>query len=120
MASQISGASRTYVVCDADAGHRVLGYYCLASGALAVVDAPGSVRRNMPDPIPMVMLGRLAVAKDWQGQGLGRALLQAAAILGVRGVLVHAISPAAKTFYESHGFQASPAQPLTLVLSLKR
>lgn len=127
MANQVSGASRTYVVIDAGDGERVLGYYCLASGALAVTDAPGSIRRNMPDPIPMVILGRLAVDHTWQGKGLGVALLQdamrrstqAAAILGIRGLLAHAISPQAKTFYEYHGFVASPTQPMTLVLSIK-
>ncbi len=108
MANQASGASRTYVVIDAADGNRVLGYYCLASGALAVTDAPGSIRRNMPDPIPMTILGRLAVDSTWQGKGLGVALLQdavrrsaqAAAILGIRGLLAHAISLQAKTFYE--------------------
>jgi len=123
-ANQISGASRTYVVC---AGKTVAGYYCLASGALALNSAPSSLRRNMPDPIPVAILGRLAVASVWQGQGLGVALLQdavirtaqAANILGIRGLLVHALSMEAKTFYEHHGFIASPTQPMTLILSLK-
>ena len=126
MANQVSGASRTYVVIDATDGQGVLGYYCLASGALAVTDAPGSIRRNMPDPIPMAILGRLAVDSTWQGKGLGVALLQdamgrstqAAVILGIRGLLAHAISLQAKTFYEYHGFIASPTQPMTLVLSI--
>ena len=125
MANQASGASRTYVVTDAE--QRVVGYYSLASGALAVVDAPGTIRRNMPDPIPMAILGRLAVDQAWQGRGLGVALLQdavlraaqAAAIFGVRGVLVHAISTEAKTFFEHYGFQASATQPMTLVLSIR-
>lgn len=122
--NQVSGASRTYVVTD---GRKVVGYYCLASGALALSDAPGSVRRNMPNPLPMVVLGRLAVDKLWQGRGLGAALLQdavlrtiqAGGILGVRGILVHAISNEAKSFYEHHGFTASATQPMTLILSLK-
>ena len=124
MANKLSGASRTYVVSD---GGRVFGYYCLASGALAVIDAPGAIRRNMPDPIPMAILGRLAVDSAWHGKGLGAALLQdavlrtkqAATILGVRGLLAHAISKEAKTFYEYHGFQASRTQPMTLVMSIK-
>ena len=62
LASQVSGAARSYVVCDAGDGQRVVGYYAIASGALAVADAPRAVRRNMPDPIPMAILGRLAVA----------------------------------------------------------
>jgi GNAT superfamily N-acetyltransferase len=126
MANQASGASRTYVVTDAGDGNRVVGYYCLASGALAVIDAPGAIRRNMPDPIPMAVLGRLAVDAAWHGKRLGAALLQdavlrtlqAADILGVRGLLAHAISPEAKTFYEYHGFKASATQPMTLVLSI--
>lgn len=122
-ANQVSGASRTYVVAD---GERVAGYYCLASGALAASDAPGAVRRNMPDPIPMAILGRLAVDRSWQGKGLGAALLQdavlrtaqAAHIVGIRGLLVHAISDEAKAFYEHYGFTAAPRTPMTLVLSL--
>lgn len=123
-ANQVSGASRTYVVCNGD---QVVGYYCLSSGSLAVTEAPGALRRNMPDPIPMAVLGRLAIDRNWQGQGLGAALLrdavlrtaQAAQIVGIRGVLVHAISDAAKAFYEYHGFTASPTHPMLLVLSLK-
>jgi GNAT superfamily N-acetyltransferase len=123
-ANQASGASRTYVAADQG---RVVGYYCLASGALDVADAPGAIRRNMPDPIPMAVLGRLAVDHNWQGKGLGVALLQdavlrasqAAAIMGIRGILVHAISDEAKAFYERYGFRASPTNPMTLVLSLK-
>ena len=123
-ANQVSGASRTYVVAVEG---RVVGYYCLSSGGLDLADAPGSIRRNMPDPIPVAVLGRLAVDQRWQGKGLGAALLQdaalraaqAAAILGVRGLLVHAISEEAKGFYEHYGFAASPNNPMTLVLSLK-
>ena len=123
-ANQVSGASRTYVVALEG---RVVGYYCLSSGGLYLADAPGSIRRNMPDPVPVAVLGRLAVDQRWQGKGLGAALLQdaalraaqAAAILGVRGLLVHAISEEAKGFYEHYGFAASPNNPMTLVLSLK-
>lgn len=122
-ANQASGASRTYVACE---GRGVVGYYCLASGAIAVAAAPSRVRRNMPDPIPMAVIGRLAAHQDRDGRGLGRALLrdavlrvvQAAAIVGVRGILVHALSPAAKRFYERHGFRESPADPMTLLVTL--
>ncbi len=124
MQNQLSGASRTYVVSD---GQKVAGYYCLSSGALALNDAPGAIRRNMPDPVPLAIMGRLAVDTAWQGRGLGVALLQdavlrtiqAGGILGIRGLLVHAISEAAKAFYEHHGFIASSTQPMTLILSLK-
>jgi GNAT superfamily N-acetyltransferase len=123
-ANQVSGASRTYGACE---GARVVGYYCLASGVIAAIDAPGSIRRNMPDPVPMSILGRLAVDLDYQGRGLGPALLQdavlrshqASAIMGIRGVLVHALDEPAKAFYERYGFTASPTNPMTLVLSLK-
>ena len=122
--NQVNGASRTYVVTE---GKRVVGYYCLASGALELTDTPTSIRRNMPDPVPVAILGRLAVDKSSQGRGLGAALLQdavvrtaqAGGILGIRGLLVHALSIEAKAFYEHHGFVASPTQPMTLILSLK-
>lgn len=123
--NQVSGASRTYVVAE---GTQVVGYYCLASGALALNDAPALVRRNMPDPVPVAILGRLAIHQAWQGRGVGVALLQdavlrtlhASEILGIRSLLVHALSGETKAFYEHHGFVASPTQPMTLILSLKR
>lgn len=105
----------------------MIGYYCLASGALAVKAAPGRLRRNMPDPIPMIILGRLAVASEYQGCGLGRALLkdallrtrQAGQLIGVRGMLVHALNSEAKTFYESSGFSPLPNEPMILYVLLK-
>lgn len=123
-ANQSSGASRTYVVEDAS---RVVAFYCLSSGAMALIEAPGRIKRNMPDPVPIAVLGRLAVDRAYHRIGLGVALLkdavlrttQAAGILGIRGLLVHAISDNAKAFYEHHGFIASPTQPMTLVLSIK-
>jgi GNAT superfamily N-acetyltransferase len=128
LANQTSGASRTFVVTEGPAPDmsRVVGYYALASGALASAEAPGRFRRNMPDPIPMAILGRLAVDTSWQGRGLGVALLRdavlrvraAASIMGIRGVLVHAISEEARRFYERHGFAGTPTTPMTLVLSL--
>jgi GNAT superfamily N-acetyltransferase len=122
--NQVSGASRTYVVAE---GRRVVAYYCLASGAISLNEAPARLRRNMPDPLPVAVLGRLAVDTGWQGRGLGAALLrdavlrsvQAGRIIGIRGILVHALSEDAKAFYERHGFIESPANPRTLVLSLR-
>lgn len=118
------GASRTYVLC---AGETVIAYYCLAVGAVAQASATGSIRRNMPNPIPLMVIGRLAVDRRWQGQGIGRALLrdailrtlQAAEIAGIRAILVHAISEEAKRFYEKCGFTASPVDPMTLMLKVK-
>ncbi|NLP62965.1 GNAT family N-acetyltransferase [Paraburkholderia sacchari] len=119
-----SGASRVFVTTD-DAG-RVYGYYALAAGAVAHVDATGNVRRNLPDPIPVVVLGRLARDINTKGIQLGAALLKdavnrASAIakeLGVRAMLVHAIDAQAAAFYESYGFTPSPIHPLTLMLRL--
>lgn len=124
LANQVSGASRTYVVATED--RRVAGYCALASGGLALAEAPGGLRRNMPDPIPMAVLGRLAVHRGQQRKGLGVAMLQdavlrvcqAAAILGIRGILVHAISEEARAFYLHHGFAAGVDEPMTLVLGL--
>jgi len=121
--NQATGASRTYVACD-DA--RVLAYYALASSAITVDGASGRFRRNMPDPIPVVVLGRLAVDQPQQGKGLGRALvrdagqriIQAADTIGIRGVLVHALSAEAKVFYEQIGFEPSPLDPMMLMVTL--
>ena len=107
---------------------RVAGYYSLAAGSVTRETAPGRVRRNVPDPVPVVVLGRLAIDQDYQGQGLGRALLrdailrvlQAADIIGVRAILVHALSEEAKRFYEECGFTASPINPSTLMLTLQK
>jgi GNAT superfamily N-acetyltransferase len=123
-ANQISGASRTYVAAQAG---RVVGYYSLSSGAVAVAEAPSRARRNMPDPVPVAVLGRLAVDRTWQGQGLGTLLLRdailrtsrASEIIGMRGLLVHALTPAAQGFYERNGFRVSPVNPMMLVVTLR-
>jgi GNAT superfamily N-acetyltransferase len=122
-ANQISGASRTFVICD---GASVAGYYALASSAVAPAAAPGRFRRNMPDPVPVVVLGRLAVATTHRGQGLGRALFQDAALrvtqaadaIGIRGMVVHALSDEARTFYLSLGMDESPLDPMTLMVTV--
>jgi predicted N-acetyltransferase YhbS len=122
-ANQVSGASRTYVVAD---GRKVVGYYALASGAIATADSVGRFRRNMPEPIPVVVLGRLAVDRSQQGKGLGRGLFrdcalrvaQAADMIGIRGIVVQAISDQAKAFYQALGFDPSPAEPMTLMVTL--
>ena len=124
-ANQASGASRTYVVCERDRD-RVIGYYAVASGSIAVDIAPGRFRRNMPDPIPVVLLGRLAVDLRWRGRAIGRALFrdcarrvaQAADVIGIRGMGVHAISEEAKRFYLALGFDPSPGNPLMLMVTL--
>ena len=95
--NQSSGASRTYVLCQEQ---RVVGYFALAAGDVSVKESPGRFRRNMPEPVPVVLLGRLAVDRSIQGKGVGRALvrdamlrvLNAADSIGIRGILVKAIS----------------------------
>lgn len=121
--NQVTAASRTFVACD---GGVVVAYYSLASSAVSVDEAPGRFRRNMPDPIPVVVLGRLAVHHGLQGTGVGRALLrdagfrvmQAADAIGVRGMIVHTLSAEARTFYEQVGFDPSPLDPMTLMITL--
>jgi GNAT superfamily N-acetyltransferase len=123
LANEDTGASRTYVV---SAERRVIGYYALATGAVALRTATGRARRNMPEPIPVMVLGRLAIDVQHQGRGLGRALLrdailrtlQAAAIGGIRAIVVHAISEDARRFYERCGFISSPLEPLTLMITV--
>jgi GNAT superfamily N-acetyltransferase len=122
--NEVEGASRTFVVC---AERSVVGYYSLATGSVLHAIATGRVRRNMPDPVPVVLLGRLAVDRSWQGKGLGADLLRdavlrvlgAAETIGMRAILVHAISSEAKAFYEKHGFHASPVEPMTLMIMLE-
>lgn len=121
--NEAKGASRTYVVCS---GKRVVGFYALAVGAIAHGEAAGRVKRNMPNPVPVMLLGQLAVDRSFQGRGLGAGLLrdavlrtvQAADIAGIRAILVHAITPAAKRFYEGYGFIASPIDPLMLMITV--
>jgi GNAT superfamily N-acetyltransferase len=123
--NQASGASRCFVVCD-DL-QRVVGYYALAAGAVSHDEAPGRIRRNMPDPIPVIVLGRLAVHADWAGQGIGQGLLkdavqrtlQTCEQVGARALLCHAVDEAAKAFYLKHGFIASPIHEMMVMLPLR-
>lgn len=123
LANQATGASRAFVICLEKA---VVAYYALSANAVAVEAAPGRFRRNMPDPIPVVLLGRLAVDLGWQGKGLGRAMIwdaarrvaQAADVIGIRGILVHAMNPSAKAFYEALGFEPALNDPKTLMVTL--
>jgi GNAT superfamily N-acetyltransferase len=117
------GASRTYVVC---CGRDVVGYYALAAGAVDHVSAPGRVKRNMPNPLPVMTIGRLAIDARFQKRGIGPALLrdavlrtvQAAEIAGIRAILVHAISERARRFYERWGFISSPLDPMMLMITV--
>ena len=122
--NQSSGATRTFVICTEE---RVVGYYALAAGSINSQAVRGNFRRNMPDPIPVVILARLAIDRSCQGRGLGRALFRDAAIrvsaaadtIGIRGIVVQAISPVARDFYLALGFTPSPLEPMTLTIALK-
>lgn len=121
--NEIQGASRTYVVTVENV---VVAYYYLANGAIVQTLSTGKVKRNMPDPIPVMIIGRLAVDLNWQGKRIGRALLrdailrtlQASEIAGIRAILVEAISEEAKQFYEKCGFTVSPIAPMTLMITI--
>ncbi len=107
-------------------GGAVIGYCALASGAVDTASAPGRFRRNMPEPIPIAVLARLAVHRAHHGRGLGRALFQdsaarvlnAADIIGIRGMVVHAISAEARAFYLALGLAPSPLDPMTVMVTL--
>lgn len=121
-----SGASKCFVVCDEQ--RNVVGYYALAAGSVSHETTPSRIRRNMPDPIPVTVLGRLAVHHDHMDQGIGQGLLkdavlrtlQAAEHMGIRALLCHAIDEDAKRFYFKHGFIESPTHPMTVMVSLDR
>ncbi|BFU91539.1 MAG: N-acetyltransferase GCN5 [Nitrospira sp.] len=123
LANEDSGSSRTYVACVQKSA---VGYFALAVGAVAHAGTPGRVKRNMLDPVPVIVLGRLAVDKSFQGRGIGSGLLrdavlrtvQAAEIAGIRAVVVHAISEAAKRFYQGYGFIPSPIDPMTVMITI--
>jgi GNAT superfamily N-acetyltransferase len=118
-----SGASRCFVICQ---GRTVIGYYSLSSGAVAHEVAPKAMRRNMPDPLPAMLLGRLAVHRRYHNQGLGSALLRDAMLrtlsisqeTGIAFLFVHALNDQAKQFYLSRGFVQSPLQPMTLMMTV--
>lgn len=119
-----AGASRCFVLC---ARTVVVGYYSLSAGAISHEVAPKGMRRNMPDPLPLLLLGRLAIDKRFHNRGLGSAMLRDAMMravavasnAGVFAIVVHALSPAAKQFYVSRGFVQSPLQPMTLMMTLQ-
>ncbi len=122
--NQASGDTRTYVV---HRNLRVVGYYSLAPGSVSRKEAIARASRSAPEPIPIVLLARLAVDRQEQGQGLGPALLKdalqrayaGAEIIGGRAVLVHAIDAEAAAFYRKYGFEPSPGLDLHLMLLMK-
>lgn len=113
--NETTGASRTFVTVEAASGD-VAGYYCLSASSLALEDSPGRVKRNMPSPIPIILIGRLAVDQRFKGRGLGASLLQdavlkgveASRILGARAFVVDALNDDAERFYRKFGFELMP------------
>lgn len=122
--NQVEGASRTWVVLD---GSTVVAFYASSTAVVLRSAAPGRAARNQPDPLPALLLGRLAVDQRHQGEGLGAALLkhfllkslEVAELVGVRLLLVHAATPEAAAFYEHHGFDPAPLDEVTLLLLVK-
>ena len=113
--NETTGASRTFVSIDSET-ETVAGYYCLSASSLLLEAAPGGVRRNMPDPIPVILIGRLAVDHTFKGKGLGASLLQhallkgleASRIVGARAFIVDALDDDAERFYAKFGFALMP------------
>ena len=110
-------SARTYVICAADSPNRVVGYHAIATATAQRVAVPSAkLRKGMPQDVPLLLIGRLAVDAAFQGRGLGSALLvdalrrcaAASAIAGVRGVITHAIDDEVVLFYQRHGFIAAP------------
>lgn len=116
-------SARCYVLCLRSS---VIGYYCISAGAVQHDGAPNKLRRNMPDPIPVVIIGRLALDRNYQGKGLGRALLKdallritrASELVGARAVLVHAVDQEVIPFYARYGFRSFPTNNQTLFLTI--
>ncbi|WP_137391438.1 GNAT family N-acetyltransferase [Rhodoligotrophos defluvii] len=116
--------ARTYVTC---VGQRVIGYYCLATGAVVRSSMPRNYRHGNPDPVPIMLIGRLAVDRHFQGNGVGKALLkdaflrivEASSIVGARAIIVHAIDEGAAVFYTNFGFIPFPDNPTTYMLPIE-
>jgi GNAT superfamily N-acetyltransferase len=123
--SHASGGARVFVVATED--KKVVGYYAIAAGAVKREVAPGRISRNMPEPIPSVVLGRLAVHRDHEGRGIGRGMLRDAILrsqrlsdeIGIRVLLCHAIDAKARAFYIHHGFLGSPMEAMTVMFPLR-
>lgn len=121
-------SARTYVVCSVETPARVVGYYAISTAMAHRSSLPtGKLRRGMPDEIPLLLIGRLAIDTEYQGRGLGtdllidalRRCLIAAETAGARGVITHAIDDAATAFYERHGFVRCPLGERTLLMPIE-
>jgi GNAT superfamily N-acetyltransferase len=121
-------SARTYVICDAKAPARVVGYYAISTAMEQRVALPSAkLRRGMPDHVPLLLIGRLAIDRAFQGLGLGtqlladavRRCLAASKIAGARGVVAHAIDDDAVHFYQRHGFLLSPLGPRVMLMPIE-
>ena len=125
LSSHRAGSARVYIV---HRNNRIVGYYALAAASVEPADVPTRISKGLGrNPIPVILLARLAVNRDEQGQRLGAALLRDALLralsaadkIGARAVLVHAKDDEAREFYEHFGFEASPSDPLHLLILMK-
>ena len=121
-------SARTYVVCDADAPRRVVGYYAISTAMAHRSGLPNAkLRKGMPDEVPLLLIGRLAIDVTHQKRGLGtdllidalRRCLSAADTAGARAVITHAIDDDAMAFYEKHGFLRCPLGERTLLMPIE-
>jgi len=118
-------ASRCFVICD---HNKVVGYYALSTGSVEHKETPSALKRNMPDPIPVLVLGRLAIDKNYQGQSFGKHLLKDCLLrviavsehVAFKALMIHAIDEAAKEYYINFGFLESPTNDLTVYLPMKQ
>ncbi len=125
MQSQMAGASQSYVALSGD---EIVGFHTLVVGQVEYEAAPDRLAKGLArHPVPVMVLARLAVARNWQGQGVGADLLkdamlrtlQAADIAGIRALLVHAKDERARAFYAHFDFVPSQSDPLHLFVLLK-
>lgn len=123
--NQKSNSAQTYVCCNSG---EVAGFYSLTVGSAEPTAAPTRIIKGLArHPVPVMILARLAVDRTYQGAGLGSALLQdallrtmqAADIVGIRTLLVHAKDDAARPWYEGWGFEPSSTDSYHLFLLLK-
>jgi GNAT superfamily N-acetyltransferase len=123
LVNQASGSARTYLVTPA-VGGRVGGYDAIASGAVAPTQTTAPVAKTMPQPVAVLLLGRLAVDQGEHGRGLGASLVQDAIVrtlhvadqVGVRALLAHAANKQAAALYARFDLEPSPTDPLHMLL----
>lgn len=122
--SNAAGDSKVFVVRNTSG--EVAGYYSISAGSVSRKEATRKIGRNAPDPVPMALIGRLAVHKDMQQQGIGSALMrdailrvaQASEFLGIKGIMVHALDDDAAKFYTERGFRPSKVDDQHLMISM--